>query len=124
MVLSIVFYEQVFFLLIFQVNYLLILCILFPLMAYRYKKLLCMVDLTKDFFFSYSYHVMCSLQKNTCDNETGQVLYETMFVWNEFLTRGIRNLLHNTLWTVALVYGFFKQVRLLLHGSMSQAQSK
>lgn len=70
-----------------------------------------MVDLTKDFFFSYSYHVMRSLQKNTCDNKTGKVLYETMFVWNEFLTREIRNILQNTTWTVALVYGFFKQVR-------------
>uniref|UniRef100_A0A6M2F457 SAC domain-containing protein n=1 Tax=Populus davidiana TaxID=266767 RepID=A0A6M2F457_9ROSI len=82
----------------------------------RYKKLLCMVDLTKDFFFSYSYHVMRSLQKNLCDRETGQVLYETMFVWNEFLTRGIRNHLQNTLWTVALVYGFFKQAKLSVSG--------
>ncbi|KAK3013611.1 hypothetical protein RJ639_009314 [Escallonia herrerae] len=82
----------------------------------RYKKLLCMVDLTKDFFFSYSYHVMRSLQKNTCENQRGQVLYETMFVWNEFLTRGIRNLLQNTLWTVALVYGFFKQAALSISG--------
>ncbi|PIN11591.1 putative phosphoinositide phosphatase [Handroanthus impetiginosus] len=82
----------------------------------RYKKLLCMVDLTKDFYFSYSYHVMRSLQKNMCDNETGQVLYETMFVWNEFLTRGIRNILQNTLWTVALVYGFFKQATLPISG--------
>ncbi|KAB1220257.1 Phosphoinositide phosphatase SAC3 [Morella rubra] len=82
----------------------------------RYKKLLSMVDLTKDFFFSYSYHVMCSLQKNLCNNETGQVLYETMFVWNEFLTRGIRNHLQNTLWTVALVYGFFMQAALSLSG--------
>lgn len=81
--------------------------------ACRYKKLLCMLDLTKDFFFSYSYHVMRSLQKNTCrnnDNEDALVLYETMFVWNEFLTRGVRNLLQNTMWTVALVYGFFEQV--------------
>ncbi|XP_042002393.1 phosphoinositide phosphatase SAC4-like isoform X1 [Salvia splendens] len=82
----------------------------------RYKKLLCMVDLTKDFYFSYSYHVMRSLQRNMCDNETGQVLYETMFVWNEFLTRGIRNILPNTLWTVALVYGFFKQDTLSISG--------
>ncbi|XP_022148395.1 phosphoinositide phosphatase SAC3-like isoform X2 [Momordica charantia] len=82
----------------------------------RYKKLLCTVDLTKDFFFSYSYQVMRSLQKNICDNETGDVLYETMFVWNEFLTRGIRNHLHNTIWTVALVYGFFKQATLSLDG--------
>ncbi|KAH1041967.1 hypothetical protein GLYMA_09G073700v4 [Glycine max] len=82
----------------------------------RYKKLLCMVDLTKDFFFSYSYHIMRSLQKNLCDSETGHVLYETMFVWNEFLTRGIRNHLQNTVWTVALVYGFFKQETLTISG--------
>ncbi|XP_057415757.1 phosphoinositide phosphatase SAC3-like isoform X2 [Lotus japonicus] len=82
----------------------------------RYKKLLCTVDLTKDFFFSYSYHVMRSLQRNFCDNETSHVLYETMFVWNEFLTRGIRNHLQNTTWTVALVYGFFKQDTLMISG--------
>ncbi|KAK9275983.1 hypothetical protein L1049_023259 [Liquidambar formosana] len=82
----------------------------------RYKKLLCTVDLTKDFFFSYSYRVMRSVQKNLSENETGQVLYETMFVWNEFLTRGIRNHLQNTLWTVALVYGFFKQATHLISG--------
>ncbi|KAE8719953.1 Phosphoinositide phosphatase SAC2 [Hibiscus syriacus] len=82
----------------------------------RYKKLLCTVDLTKDFFFSYSYNIMHSLQRNLCKNETGLVHYETMFVWNEFLTRGIRNSLKNTLWTVALVYGFFKQVKLSVSG--------
>lgn len=82
----------------------------------RYKKLLCMVDLTRDFFFSYSFNIMRSLQKNLCDFETGHSLYETMFVWNEFLTRGIRNHLKSTLWTVALVYGFFKQVKLSVSG--------
>lgn len=76
----------------------------------RYKKLLCSVDLTKDFYFSYAYHVMRSLQKNMKDYKTGDFVYETMFVWNEFLTREIRSSLKNTLWTVALVYGFFKQV--------------
>ncbi|KAK1436932.1 hypothetical protein QVD17_02716 [Tagetes erecta] len=90
-----------------------------PNMAYsknenRYKKLLCSVDLTKDFFFSYSYHVMQSLQKNLSTQETGQSVYETMFVWNEFLTSAIHNQLKNNLWTVALVYGFFKQVKLLI----------
>ncbi|CAL9136260.1 SAC domain containing protein [Musa troglodytarum] len=84
----------------------------------RYKKLLCTVDLTKDFFFSYSYHVMRSLQKNISDSQTGQALYESMFVWNEFLTHGIRNQLKNTLWTVALVYGFFKQAKLSVSGKI------
>nr|GMC77408.1 phosphoinositide phosphatase SAC2-like isoform X1 [Ipomoea batatas] len=79
----------------------------------RYKKLLLRhVDLTKDFFFSYSYLIMLSLQKNLSNHESGLVLYETMFVWNEFLTREIRNQLKNTMWTVALVYGFFKEVTL------------
>ncbi|THU53285.1 hypothetical protein C4D60_Mb10t12810 [Musa balbisiana] len=84
----------------------------------RYKRLLCTVDLTKDFFFSYSYNIMRSLQKNLCDGKTGQVLYETMFVWNEFLTRGVHNHLKNTMWTVALVHGFFKQAKLSISGKV------
>ncbi|MCD7455894.1 hypothetical protein HAX54_030045 [Datura stramonium] len=75
----------------------------------RYKKLLHRMDLTKDYFFSYSYNIMLSFQKNLCNSKTGFALYKTMFVWNEFLTRGIHNQLKNTLWTVPLVYGFFKQ---------------
>ncbi|XP_020593025.1 phosphoinositide phosphatase SAC3-like isoform X2 [Phalaenopsis equestris] len=82
----------------------------------RYKKLLRTVDLTKDFFFSYSYHVMQSIQKNLCDAKAGHLLYETMFVWNEFLTKGIHNHLKNSAWTVALVYGFFTQAKLSISG--------
>lgn len=78
----------------------------------RYKKLLCTVDITKDFFFSYSYPIMHTLQKNLCEDEKSLGQYETMFVWNAFLTRGIRSHLANNLWTVALIYGFFKQVKL------------
>lgn len=82
----------------------------------RYKKLLSAMDLTKDFYFSYSYNLMLGLQKNISDHESRPPLYETLFVWNEFLTRGIRNELKNTLWTVALIYGFFKQVKLSVSG--------
>uniref|UniRef100_A0A0D9VQB8 SAC domain-containing protein n=1 Tax=Leersia perrieri TaxID=77586 RepID=A0A0D9VQB8_9ORYZ len=95
--------------------------IVWPNVAYsrdenRYKRLLCSVDLSKDFFFSYSYNIMRSLQKNITDKNTGQVVYETMFVWNEFLTRSIRNHLKNTTWTVALIHGFFKQSKLSVSG--------
>ncbi|KAL9235518.1 hypothetical protein vseg_010269 [Gypsophila vaccaria] len=78
----------------------------------RYKKLLSTVDITKDFYFSYSYRIMYSLQKNIRDHESKLVPYETMFVWNAFLTRGVRSHLGNTLWTVALIHGFFKQIKL------------
>ncbi|KMZ57881.1 Polyphosphoinositide phosphatase [Zostera marina] len=82
----------------------------------RYKKLLCTVDLTKDFFFSYSYPIMCSLQKNSSASQSKQDIYETMFVWNDFLTRKIRNHLQSAIWTVPLVYGFFKQEIFSLSG--------
>lgn len=39
-----------------------------------------------------------------------------MFVWNEFLARGIQNRLKSSLWTVSLVYGFFKQDSLSVSG--------
>ncbi|XP_071741977.1 phosphoinositide phosphatase SAC2-like [Rutidosis leptorrhynchoides] len=75
----------------------------------RYKKLLCSVDLTKDFYFSYSYRVMHSFQNNLSTQDPPN---ETMFVWNKFLTTMIQNQLRNNLWTVQLVYGYFKQVSL------------
>ncbi|CAM0913223.1 unnamed protein product [Alopecurus aequalis] len=82
----------------------------------RYKKLFQAIDLRKDFFFSPSYHIMRSLQKNFSDPQEGWDLYDTMFVWNEFLTRGIRKVLKSTRWTVALVYGFFKQDKITISG--------
>lgn len=87
-----------------------------PWKFYRYKRLLCTVDLTKDFFFSYSYHIMHTLQRNLSNNAEGHTYYESMFVWNEYLTRRIRNTAKDCMWTVALVYGFFKQVLLVLIG--------
>ena len=61
-------------------------------------------------------HIMLSMQQNLSNDEIGQVLYETMFFWDEFSTQGIDECLNNTLWTVALVSGFFKQVKLSISG--------
>ncbi|KAJ3695764.1 hypothetical protein LUZ60_001141 [Juncus effusus] len=79
----------------------------------RYKNLLSTIDVTKDFFYSYSYNVMRCLQKNLKQEKLGQNVYDSMFVWNEYLTRAVRN---NNLWTVALVYGFFKQDKYSVDG--------
>jgi len=54
---------------------------------------------------------MYSLEKNLRQKETGEFYEGKMFVWNEYLTRHIRQHLKNTLWTVALVHGYFKQVQ-------------
>ncbi|KAK9073206.1 hypothetical protein SSX86_007530 [Deinandra increscens subsp. villosa] len=82
----------------------------------RYKKLLSSVDLTKDFYYSYTYPIMRSLQKNVLSNGNEGMPYDDIFVWNAFLTQPIRSRCHNTIWTIALVHGNFKQVRLSVFG--------
>lgn len=82
----------------------------------RYKKLLSSVDLTKDFFYSYTYPIMQCLQKNVLSTGEEGMPYENMFVWNAFLTQAIRSRCKNTIWTIALVHGNFKQVRLSIFG--------
>ncbi|KAJ4966160.1 hypothetical protein NE237_018009 [Protea cynaroides] len=82
----------------------------------RYKKLLSSVDLTKDFFYSYTYPIMQSLQKNVLSMGEEGMPYENIFVWNAYLTQAIRSRCNNTFWTIALVHGHFKQVRLSIFG--------
>ncbi|KAJ6975538.1 phosphoinositide phosphatase SAC1-like isoform X2 [Populus alba x Populus x berolinensis] len=82
----------------------------------RYKKLLSSVDLTKDFFFSYTYPVMQSLQKNVMSIGEDRMPYDNIFVWNAYLTRAIRSRCGNAMWTIALVHGNFKQIRLSIFG--------
>ncbi|RDX98675.1 Phosphoinositide phosphatase SAC1 [Mucuna pruriens] len=82
----------------------------------RYKKLLSSVDLTKDFFFSYTYPIMQSLQKNVSFSQEGGMSYDNIFVWNAYLTQAIRSRCNNTIWTIALVHGHFRQIRLSIFG--------
>ncbi|KAH1219633.1 Phosphoinositide phosphatase SAC1 [Glycine max] len=84
----------------------------------RYKKLLSTVDLTNDFFFSYTYPIMQSLQKNvsSSSSQEGGMPYDNIFVWNAYLTQAIRSRCNNTIWTIALVHGHFRQIRLSIFG--------
>nr|AAF18517.1 Hypothetical protein [Arabidopsis thaliana] len=82
----------------------------------RYKKLLSSVDLTKDFFYSYTYPIMQSLQKNVLSSGEEGMPYDNIFVWNSYLTQPIRSRCNNTIWTLALVHGHFKQIRLSIYG--------
>lgn len=84
--------------------------LLWPFRPYRYKNLLGGVDLTKDFYFSYTYPIMQNMQANVKLLGENRMPFENMFVWNAFLTSGIRQCLKNTRWIVALVHGFFEQV--------------
>ncbi|GAB2220833.1 hypothetical protein Droror1_Dr00008509 [Drosera rotundifolia] len=76
----------------------------------RYKKLLSSIDLTKDFFYSYAYPVMQSLQKNVLSKSEVEMAYDNIFVWNAYLTEVIRSSCKYNIWTVSLVHGHFRQV--------------
>ncbi|CAO2835328.1 unnamed protein product [Amaranthus hypochondriacus] len=82
----------------------------------RYKKLLSSVDLTKDFFYSYTYPIMQSLQSNVQSNDSVGIHYDSRFVWNMYLTEPVRTRCKNNIWTVALVHGYFKQMRMSIFG--------
>lgn len=82
----------------------------------RYKKLLSSVDLTKDFYYSYTYPIMQSLQRNVLSMGDEGMPYDNIFVWNAYLTQAIRSRCNNTIWTIALVHGHFKQMRLSIFG--------
>ena len=84
--------------------------IILPSLECRYKKLLSSVDLTKDFFYSYTYPIMQSLQKNVLSSGDEGLPYDNMFVWNAYLTHAIRSRCGNSIWTIALVHGHFEQV--------------
>ena len=53
---------------------------------------------------------MQSLQKNVLSMGEEGMPYDNIFVWNAYLTEAIRLRCENTIWTIALVHGNFKQV--------------
>ena len=52
----------------------------------KYRKLLSGVELTKNFFFSYTYPLWRTLQANM-SGEASSCPFDSMFVWNDFLTK-------------------------------------
>ena len=57
----------------------------------RYSKLLSGVGLTQDFFWSYSYPTWRTLQANMTSAPQGSA-FDSMFVWNDFLTKCVPGL--------------------------------
>ncbi|GFR42965.1 hypothetical protein Agub_g3963, partial [Astrephomene gubernaculifera] len=104
----------------------------------RYVKLLMGMDLTKHFYFSYTYNLAHTVQRNckaaqqqqqggpSCPTSppssptptpSSSDVYDSMFTWNAFLTAALRRALGgNTRWTVPLIHGFWEQRRLSIYG--------
>lgn len=86
----------------------------------RYRKLLLSgVDLTKDFFFSYTYNISYTVQHNLTHEEHLDP-FDCIFVWNAYLTRDLRTALSDTKWVLPLVHGSWQQRNLSIFGKIVQ----
>ncbi|WKX90438.1 hypothetical protein Q1695_009356 [Nippostrongylus brasiliensis] len=80
----------------------------------RYVRLFQTVDLSTDFYFSYTYDLSRSLQENALStdwDEDGERLMDSdrKFVWNSFLLEPLRNNLVSEQWLLEIVHGYVGQ---------------
>ncbi|GJJ69267.1 phosphatidylinositol 3,5-bisphosphate 5-phosphatase [Entomortierella parvispora] len=83
----------------------------------RYLQMFQMVDLTKNFYFSYSYDVTRTLQWNMTRNHKVEGR-NRMFVWNQYLLEnafGPQTGIENQ-WALPIMYGFVDQSKLSILG--------
>ncbi|XP_050548305.1 polyphosphoinositide phosphatase isoform X3 [Daktulosphaira vitifoliae] len=93
----------------------------------RYLKIFQSVDLSSNFYFSYSYDVTQTLQVNLAvaqnipKNSNGDLLYITrsnsnkIFVWNDYLLKNVRDKLHPD-WVLNIMHGFISQSNVSIFG--------
>lgn len=85
----------------------------------RYLRTLAAVDLTRDFFFSYTYNVEASVQANLAGGTSVEERLGSMFVWNAHLMRPLVEALGAeaaSRWVTPLTHGFFQQTLLSVFG--------
>eukprot|EP01126_Amoeba_proteus_P043848 TRINITY_DN4835_c0_g1_i6.p1 TRINITY_DN4835_c0_g1~~TRINITY_DN4835_c0_g1_i6.p1 ORF type:complete len:256 (-),score=27.53 TRINITY_DN4835_c0_g1_i6:49-816(-) len=80
----------------------------------RYKGLFFGLDLTKDFYFSYTYDLTRTLQHNMNKNNHIFGNYDLMFMWNRFLYKELDDFYKSTgkefnPWVVPVIHGYFIQ---------------
>jgi hypothetical protein len=84
----------------------------------RYLSILGSLDLSKSFYFSYSYNITCTLQRNIIRERTALSHnlrrapddYNEMFVWNHHLLQPAVKTLKNTFdWCIPIIHGYIEQ---------------
>jgi hypothetical protein len=74
------------------------LVLIHPVLEARYKNLFSVLDLTKNFFFSYTYDLSRSLQFTMTQNKDGKAAPDSKYFWNHFLLEQFRTLVDNRAW--------------------------
>ncbi|KAG8527458.1 uncharacterized protein KY384_007610 [Bacidia gigantensis] len=92
----------------------------------RFVSVLNNLDLSRSFYFSYSYDITRTLQVNILRERlslhkgqatTSSVSFNSMFVWNHHLLAPAEQALRNTYdWCVPLIHGFVDQATLSIYG--------
>ncbi|KAJ3090387.1 phosphatidylinositol-3,5-bisphosphate 5-phosphatase, partial [Physocladia obscura] len=95
----------------------------------KYIQSFCQVDLSKNFYFSYTYDITNSLQRNLTagapipdsvnphlhQNTTKE--YNSMFIWNNFLlSNGFDRIDASNKWCLPIIYGFVDQAKIPVFG--------
>ncbi|KAL9002429.1 MAG: hypothetical protein Q9188_004633 [Gyalolechia gomerana] len=91
----------------------------------RFVSTLSNLDLSRSFYFSYSYDVTCSLQLNMRQERENlgngmprrsPDYHNGMFVWNQHLLRPASNAIRNTYdWCLPIIHGFVDQTIVSVH---------
>ncbi|KAJ9206727.1 hypothetical protein DTO164E3_968 [Paecilomyces variotii] len=94
----------------------------------RYIGILNNLDLTRSFYFSYSYDITRTLQHNICRERlnlqkglphTANHDHNSMFVWNQHLLNPAAATLKNTYdWCLPIIHGYVDQSKLSVYGRL------
>ncbi|KAJ5948630.1 Polyphosphoinositide phosphatase [Penicillium verhagenii] len=94
----------------------------------RYKAILNNLDLTRSFYFSYSYDITRSLQHNVCRERKAHQDglprflaedYNTMFVWNNhLLAPAVATLKNPFQWCLPIIHGYVDQSKMSVFGRL------
>lgn len=90
----------------------------------KYRSLLQVTDLTKEFYFSFTYDLSNTLQNNfmnSKDYRTGYKVVRDMFVWNSFALKSVTGSIdgisrEENPWVVPIIHGFVMQRSFSLAG--------
>ncbi|EOD22156.1 hypothetical protein EMIHUDRAFT_450701 [Emiliania huxleyi CCMP1516] len=85
----------------------------------RYRSLFLAMDLTRDFYFSYTYDLSRTLQESAPPLPLRlRMRAPAAFVWSHYLMLPVLPKLRDGSWLVPLVHGFFRQCSLALCGRL------
>lgn len=88
----------------------------------RYMALFQFVDITKDFYFSYTFDITYSLQHNFLINQKNKFPSpqpQEIFTWNYYQTHGLESSLSSTTsfyWVLPIIHGSYEQRRFSIFG--------